>query len=54
MHKFAANINRNGKGFSSLEIRSKIIGHINVVLDGNELIFLDTTVHNGICLSLET
>jgi superoxide dismutase len=44
MHKFIANIKRNGKGFFALKIRDKTVGQVSIDLYGNELKILDTEV----------
>ena len=41
MYKVNVNIN---KGYFALQIRNKIIGHVNVALEGNKLKILDTVV----------
>ena len=50
MHKFTANIKRNGKGFFALKIKDKTVGQMTIDLDGNELKILDTVIHVSTCL----
>ena len=43
MHRFIANIKRNGKGFFAMKIKDNIVGQMAIVLEGNELKILHTT-----------
>ena len=43
MHKFIANIKRNGKGFFALKVKDNIVGQMTIDLNGNELKILHTT-----------